>query len=59
MPSDNEDPAPRPPRIQPFKFALADVGFSLASDDETLRQLEELEAEAAQAAQTPRKFAWR
>ena len=41
------------------KFNLADINFTLVSDEKTLAEIDRTQAEAIQAAQKMRKFAWR
>ena len=41
------------------KFDLADINFTLVSDEKTLADIDRAQAEAIQAAQKMRKFAWR
>jgi hypothetical protein len=40
-------------------FNPTDAGFSLNADEDTLREIEEIQDEAVRAAQETRKFAWR
>jgi hypothetical protein len=41
------------------KFDLADINFTLVSDEQTMADIDEAQAKAIQAAQKMRKFAWR
>jgi hypothetical protein len=41
------------------EFNPTDAGFSLNADEDTLREIEEIQDEAVKAAQETRKFAWR
>lgn len=41
------------------KFDLADIDFTLVSDEKTLADIDRAQAKAVQAAQKMRKFAWR
>jgi hypothetical protein len=42
-----------------IEFNPQDSGFTLTTDEQTLREIEEIHEDAAKAAQAIRKFAWR
>jgi hypothetical protein len=52
-------PAEVPKLSKRRAFNPADAGFSLNADEDTLREIEEIQDEAVRAAQETRKFAWR
>jgi hypothetical protein len=52
-------PAKLLPVSKRVEFNPQDVGFTLATDEETLREIEEIRDKAVKAAQEIRKFAWR
>jgi hypothetical protein len=47
------------PSVPKRTFNPHDVGFTLASDEQTLKEIEEIRESAVKAAQEIRKFAWR
>jgi hypothetical protein len=40
-------------------FSTEEIGFTLKSDEKTLREIDEINEEAIKAAQAIKKFAWR
>jgi hypothetical protein len=52
-------PAEVPKLSERREFNPADAGFSLNADEDTLREIEDIQDEAVRAAQETRKFAWR
>ena len=41
------------------KFKAEEIGFTLKTDDKTLREIEAIQEETVKATQSIRKFAWR
>jgi hypothetical protein len=52
-------PANVPTLPNRIEFNPQEVGFTLSSDEETLKEIEEIREDAIKAAQATRKFAWR
>jgi Cu/Ag efflux protein CusF len=41
------------------KFNAEEIGFTLKTDDKTLREIEAIQEETVKATQSIKKFAWR
>jgi hypothetical protein len=52
-------PEKLPPVSKRVEFNPQEIGFTLATDEQTLREIEEIREKAVKTAQEIRKFAWR
>jgi hypothetical protein len=58
-PSSSSTPSDVPASSDRPAFSTEEIGFTLKSDEKTLREIDEINEEAVKAAQANKKFAWR